>query len=418
MATTKENLPSLNNYRALDLTDDKGFLCGKILADLGVDVIKIEPPGGEPARKIGPFYKNIPHPEKSLNWFAFNANKRGITLDIETCDGREIFSRLVSISDFVIESFPPGHMDELNLGYEELNKINQRIILTSILPFDMEGPYKDYKAPDIVGMAMGGVMFVTGEPERPPVRISFPQAYLQAASQAAAGTMIAHYYRELSDKGQQVIVSMHACLAWTLTNIVPWWELDKRIIQRQGINRAGVGSKIKLRIVWPCKDGLMSFIIVGGALRFMDAFVEWMDSEGMADDYLMAIKWSDFDMSKVTQSEIDKIEESVRMFFLSHTKDELYENASKRHIPLAPVSGFADMMQNDQLHSRDYWVDLDHPELKTTITYPGPFLKFSETPISIKRRSPLIGEHNEEVYVRELGISTKELRLLKEGGVV
>ncbi|MFH1623755.1 MAG: CoA transferase [Pseudomonadota bacterium] len=418
MATAEKECLSLNDYRALDLTDDKGFLCGKILADLGIDVIKVEPPRGDPARKIGPFYKDIPHPEKSLNWFAYNANKRGITLDVGTRDGREIFKRLVQGSDFVIESYDRGYMDELGLGYKELSMINHRIIVTSILPFDPDGPYRDYKAPDIVGMAMGGVMFGTGEPERPPVRISFPQAYLQAGSQAAVGTMIAHYYRERTGKGQHVMVSMQASLAWALTNTIPWWELNSHILQRQGIYRAGVGAKVKLKLVWPCKDGLVSFIVIGGALRYMEDLVQWMGAEGMADEHLKTIKWGEFDMSKVTPSEIEEIEEKVGSFFSTYTKDDLYKEASKRHVPLAPVSDFADVLQNDQLRSRDYWVELDHPELKTRITYPGPFAKFSETPISIERRAPLIGEHNEEIYGKELGISTKELVVLKEGGII
>ncbi|HCX90341.1 MAG TPA: hypothetical protein DHT43_07490 [Deltaproteobacteria bacterium] len=418
MASTEKKNSFLNNHRALDLTDNRGFLCGKILADLGIDVIKIEPPRGDPARKIGPFYKNIAHPEKSLNWFAFNSNKRGITLDIGTLDGQEIFKQLVQGSDFVIESYDRGYMDELGIGYKELSKINQRIIVTSILPFGPVGPYKDYKAPDIVGMAMGGVMFGTGEPERPPVRISFPQAYLQAASQAAVGTMIAHYYRQRTGKGQHVMVSMQASLAWALTNTISWWELDRQIFQRQGIYRAGIGAKVKLRLVWPCKDGLVSFMVIVGALRYMEVLVQWMDSEGMADEHLKAIKWREFDMSKVTQSEIDEIEKRVGRFFSMYSRDELYKESSKRHIPLAPVSNFADVLQNDQLRSRDYWVELDHPELNTSITYPGPFVKFSETPITIERRAPLIGEHNEEVYGKELGISTKELVVLKEGGVI
>jgi len=114
----------LSCYRALDLTDEKGFLCGRILGDFGVDVVKIEPPGGDPSRNIGPFYHDIPDPEKSLYWFAYNANKRGITLNIETADGRDIFKRLVKTADFVIESFPPGYMDSIGLGYETLSHIN------------------------------------------------------------------------------------------------------------------------------------------------------------------------------------------------------------------------------------------------------------------------------------------------------
>lgn len=148
----------LSPYRVLDLTDEKGLLCGKLLGDLGADVIKIEPPGGDTSRNVGPFYKDIPDPERSLFWFAFNTSKRGITLDIETADGQDVFKRLVTSADFVIESFPPGHMDRLGLGYPALNEINPGVIMVSISPFGQTGPYKDYKSPDIVACAMGGQM--------------------------------------------------------------------------------------------------------------------------------------------------------------------------------------------------------------------------------------------------------------------
>jgi len=149
----------LSPYRVLDLTDEKGLLCGKLLGDLGADVIKIERPGGDPARNLGPFYHGEADPEKSLFWFAFNTSKRGITLDIETTDGQEIFKRLVKGSDFVIESFPPGYMDQPGLGYSVLEKVNPRVIMVSITPFGPTGPYKDYKAPDIVAWAMGAQMY-------------------------------------------------------------------------------------------------------------------------------------------------------------------------------------------------------------------------------------------------------------------
>src|SRR3990170_3305135 len=162
----------LSPYRVLDLTDEKGLLCGKILGDLGADVIKIERPGGDPARRIGPFYHDEPHPEKSLFWFAFNTSKRGITLNIETADGQEIFKRLVQTADFVIETFPPGYLAKLGLGYSDLEKINPGIILVSITPFGQTGPYKDWKGADIVAWATGGDMAPWGEPDRPPIRIS------------------------------------------------------------------------------------------------------------------------------------------------------------------------------------------------------------------------------------------------------
>jgi benzylsuccinate CoA-transferase BbsE subunit len=148
--------PVLSSYRVLDLTNEKGFLCGRALGDLGADVIKIEPPGGEPARNIGPFYHDIPDPEKSLYWFAFNANKRGITLDIETTDGREIFKKLVKTADVVVESFSAGYLDKVGLEYSLLSQINPGIILTSISGFGRKGPYKDYNDRDIAAWALSG----------------------------------------------------------------------------------------------------------------------------------------------------------------------------------------------------------------------------------------------------------------------
>ncbi len=179
---TLNPLAPLKGLRALDLTDDKGFLCGRMLADLGVDVIKVEPPGGDPSRMIGPFYRDIAEPEKSLYWFAYNANKRGITLKLDREEGKEVFKKLAERTDFVIESFPPGYLAKLGLDYASLTAINPRLILTSISAFGQSGPYADYKAPDLVGMAMSVLMYLCGDPDLPPVRISFPQAYLIAGA--------------------------------------------------------------------------------------------------------------------------------------------------------------------------------------------------------------------------------------------
>ena len=166
----------LSPYRVLDLTDEKGVVCGRILGDFGANVIKVEKPGGDPCRNIGPFYHDIPHPEKSLFWFAYNANKRGITLNIESVDGKEIFKKLVQSADVVVESFPPRHMDSLGLGYSELSRVNQNIIMTSISPFGQTGPYSEFKGPDLITWSIGGMTQVSGDPDRQPVRVSFPQS--------------------------------------------------------------------------------------------------------------------------------------------------------------------------------------------------------------------------------------------------
>ncbi|HEX7475461.1 MAG TPA: CoA transferase, partial [Dehalococcoidales bacterium] len=197
----------LNSPRVLDLTDKNGFLCGKILADLGADVIKIEKPGGDQDRSMGPFYHHCLDPEKSLHWFAYNANKRGITLKIDSKDGQQILKRLASKADFIVESFAPGYLDELGLGYSDLCTINPRIVFTSITPFGQTGPYKDFKASDLEVMAMSGLMYITGRPDEAPLRISFPQSFLLAAAHAAAASMVAYFHRESTGCGQHVDVS-------------------------------------------------------------------------------------------------------------------------------------------------------------------------------------------------------------------
>ncbi|MFC2018468.1 CaiB/BaiF CoA transferase family protein, partial [Chloroflexota bacterium] len=195
----------LGPYRVLDLSDEKGAFCGALLGSLGADVIKIEKPDGDPMRKLGPFFHDEPDPEKSLFWMGYNINKRGITLDIETADGKEMFKRLVKTADIVLESFMPGYMDGLGLGYKELEKINPQIIMTSITPFGQDGPYKDYKSSDLVSWALGGLLAMTGDPDRPPIRIShIPISYLMASYDGVWGALVALYGRGTSGEGQLV----------------------------------------------------------------------------------------------------------------------------------------------------------------------------------------------------------------------
>lgn len=409
----------LSPYRALDLTDDKGYFCGKMLADLGADVIKIEKPGGDPGRNIGPFYKDIPHPEKSLFWFAYNNNKRGITLDIETPDGKKLFQKLVEKADFVLESFPPGYLDGLGLGYAALSKINPRLILTSVTPFGQDGPYKDYKGPDLVAMALGGYMYLMGDADRPPVRISYPQSYLQAASSAAAASLIALYARGNDGLGQHVDVSAQRIVLWNLFGARPAWELGHRVLQRVGSNWM-LSSGAVQRQVWPCKDGFVSFIVVGGkgSVRSSLVLKEWMDSEGEGDASLDSIDWKALDMAVVPQDFFDRIRGPFSRFFLKHTKAELYEGALTRGVWLYPLSSMQDILDNPQLAFRDYWKKVEHEELGATITYPGPSILASETPLRELRRAPLIGEHNEDIYIKEMGLSREELVTLKQGGIL
>ena len=161
----------LGDIRVLDLAGPPGVYCAKLLADLGADVIKIERPGGDPLRNIGPFFHDEPDPEKSLYWFQFNTSKRSITLNLDSADGREILEKLVAKADVIVETFPPGHLEQMGLGYGTLRELNPRLILTSITPFGQTGPYQDFKGSDIIAQAMGGLMNLAGFPEDPPLRI-------------------------------------------------------------------------------------------------------------------------------------------------------------------------------------------------------------------------------------------------------
>jgi len=411
----------LEGYRALDLTDEKGLFCGKILADLGADVIKIERPGGDPARNIAPFYKDIPHPERSLYWFAYNLNKRSITLNIEKAAGREIFRQLVKKADFVIETFDPGYLDDLGLGYSQLKEINPQLIMTSITPFGQTGPYKDYKGADIICWALGGMLYLCGDADRPPVQITFPQAYLNAGAEAAAATMIAFYHRQVTGEGQHIDVSIQASVTWAILSTLEYWPIMKIIYPRSsGAQRFSPVSKVIIRGIYPCRDGNVLFGIATGAAvgKFTSAVVKWMDEKGEATPFLKQQKWEEIDPYSLTQDFVNQAEEAISECFAHQTKAELYQAAMERGFLLYPVNTAKDVVDSPQLKARDYWKEVPHPELNTSIAYPGPFVRLTQTPLEIERRAPLIGEHNKEIYTQELGLSSKELVILKRNGVI
>jgi crotonobetainyl-CoA:carnitine CoA-transferase CaiB-like acyl-CoA transferase len=415
----------LSPYRVLDLADEKGIICGKILGDLGADVIKIEKPGGDPARRLGPFYHNELEPEKSLFWFAYNTNKRSITLDIEKNDGKAIFEQLVKKADFVIESFPVGYLDRLGLGYSALEKINPGVILVSITPFGQTGPWKDYKTSDIVAWATGGAMAPFGESDRPPIRISHhSQAYLNAGADGAIGALMALYHRYSTGQGQQIDVSIQEAVIHCLEHITSSWDLRKALMGRgaggsnEGAAPAAITSHTKR--IWPCKDGHVCWFYWCGASmapRTNGPMAKWMDSEGMANDFLLNYDWTTFDINP-PQEDIDRMEAPTGEFILKHTKAELFEGALKYNVQLYPVSTPADMLESVQLSARGFWTKVEHPELNTSITYPRSFPYTSEIPGRVPRRAPLIGEHNDEVYTGELGIARERLLVLKQAGII
>ena len=398
------------------MTDEKGFLCGKILGDLGADVIKIEPPCGDRARNIGPFYHNVPDPEKSLFWFAYNTSKRGITLNIESREGKEIFKNLVRSAGFVLESFCPGYMGNLGLGYQDLSKINRRIIMTSITPFGQTGPYREYKGSDIIATATGGLMFISGDPDRAPLRFSVEQSYAHAGAQATVATLIAHHYRELTGEGQYIDVSMQECIVATLFCVQQYWDLNKYNMPRQGV-RSGRG-KNSPQVIFPCKDGCVAWrIFTAEQAPKLIPIVDWMDEEGVAGG-AEKVDWAKEDMFKVNQQQMEAWEKPFAKFFLTHTKKELCDEAYKRGAMLFPVNTPEDLLNSEQLSARDFWVEVEHPKLETSFLYPGAPFKSNETSWRISRRAPCIGEHNKEIYEKELGLSKEQLIILKQANVI
>jgi benzylsuccinate CoA-transferase BbsE subunit len=422
--SSDKNEGSLANLRVLDMAQGGFAICGKIFADLGADVIKVESPGGDPSRRIGPFYKDIPDPQKSLFWFAYNTSKRSVTLNIETSDGQQIFKRLAKTTDIVVESLSPGYLDNLGIGYQALSQLNSRIIVTSITPYGQTGPKAHYKGCDLTAWASSDGLFTTGDPDRPPVWISFPQPSLHAGAEACVGSLIAYWHRVNTGEGQHVDVSVQDTFFYSME------QARVQMYEMMGFCYTRVGSKVRLATgveksqLFECKDGFVAFQAAGGGLLHQVVStrnsVQWMAEEGMASDWLVNYDWvKDYDTSRLTQEEVDRIELEFRDFFSTKTKTELFEQALKRGIVLAPVYTAEDICKLEHLKACDYWVEVEHDELNNKLTYCGLFNNgFSETPGKIRRRAPLIGEHNLDIYEQELGFSREELSILKNSGVI
>jgi crotonobetainyl-CoA:carnitine CoA-transferase CaiB-like acyl-CoA transferase len=409
----------LSPYRVLDLTDERGLLCGKILADLGADVIQVEPPEGNSARRLGPFYHHEIHPERSLFWWAYSANKRSITLNLTTRDGQTLLHRLVKTADFLLESGAPGALAALGLGYENLAALNPALIMVSITPFGQHGPYAAYKAPDLVGMGLAGFMYVTGDPDRAPLRVGFPHFYLHGAGVGAAGAMVAHAQRVHSGLGQYVDVSCQEAVARALANAPQSYAVEGSILARQGSYRQ-TGASTFMRITWPCKDGFVNFQFSGGAGagHSVNRLVRWMAEEGMGDAYLESLDFSTLGYGTVTKEMLDRIVPPVERFLLRHSKQELFTGAVERRILLFPVATPADIRNNPQLQARQYFQQVSHPDLAAPVTFLGPFVQASATPLQWRRFPPKLGEHNGEIYGDELGLTSDELVRLREAGVI
>ena len=420
MTATRQNAALLGPYRVLDLTDEKGELAGSILANLGADVIKVEPPGGDPSRHRPPFFQDRADPEASLPWWAFNVNKRSITLNLRAAEGQALFKRLVATADFVLESFRPGYLAELGLGYADLAQTNPRIILTSITPFGQTGPYSQWAASDLTLQALGGFLYVNGDEDRPPVRISADLAYGHGGGAGAAGSLVAHHHRQKTGRGQHVDVSIQDYITWTPLNMTMAAQVRHQSPTRSALGMRFHSNTLSLRYRWRCKDGLIIFrpISAGGGKAQYLTLLAWMREHGFDDPVLTAKDWSGADFDAMTQADYDAIATVVQAFLDTRTVAELSARAVTDRLRLAPAATAKDIVESPQIQARQTLAPVAHEQQADPIVYAGPFARFSDTPPPPYRRPPRIGEHNLAVYRDELGYTDAELGKLAAGGVL
>ena len=421
---------ALDDIRVLDLTGPSGAYCTKLLAELGADVIRVEPPGGDTTRRIGPFFRDEPDPEKSLHFFHFNTSKRSVTLDLETGAGREIFEKLVKTADIVVETFAPGYLASIGLAYEALKALNPRLILVSISWFGQTGPYRDFQSSDLITQAMTGLMYTIGFPEDPPTAIGASQTYHMASAHAAMGALMALYHRDAAGEGQWVDVPVEgACMRMAdMVALMYWVEGTVR-------KRSGFEYYRGLQDVWPCKDGFIICSALGGGGA--DAILEWMESEGKAADLrteayadvVAAIKGAALGVGGA-QGTADRkpklrdlraaqkhVEEVWQSFLMTHSMEELFVGAQSRGVVLMPVNTAKEVVEDIGLRDRNYFVEVDHPELGCTLKYPGAPYRLAETPWTLRSRAPRIGEHTAEIY-QALGLSREQLDTLRTENVI
>jgi crotonobetainyl-CoA:carnitine CoA-transferase CaiB-like acyl-CoA transferase len=377
----------LNPYKVLDLTDEKGWFCSKLLADLGAEVVRVQKPG-EP---VPPVYAN--------------GGKHSISLNIETAKGRDLFIRLVNDFDVVIESFPPGFLASLRLAFKNLDQFNQRLIMASITHFGQSGPYRDKKSSELVSSALGGQAFVSGDPGRPPLRPSGPQAYNTAGLFAANGILLALLLRYSTGKGQYLDISVHECAAATLDHVLVNYFYGKTIKERTGSLYWNKAFRI-----FACRDGyiLLSF------LQHFDTLVELLDAEGMAGD-LKDEKWQDLSERWKNSGHIIEI---LEKWTRTYTVDKLMEFGQLMRFPWAKVASISEVVQNPQLNAREYFVEACDPQSSRRYKFPGAPVKMSGSPWRVSSQVPRLGEYNEEIYHRRLGITPAEMERLEAEGVI
>lgn len=408
------NIGPLAGLRVLDLSSRYAYYCGRLFADLGADVVLVEPPvSGCELRTRSPFIGNGSGPDDGIPFFVQCANKRGVTLDLDRPEGAELFGKLAATADLVIEDGVPGAMAMRGLSHADLLREKSDLVLTSITPFGQTGPYADAPADDLTLLALGGFLAMMGYPDREPTQAYGQQAEAMGCMFGAVGAMMALLGSDGGGAGQHVDISIQECTVMALENAAQFYDLEKRVRSRSaGAQRqAGTG-------LFPCVDGYV-YIFVGGmaALRFWPNFVTWMHDEGVDQDGQFAdARWTD--MAFLDSSEAKQLFSTLfSAFAASRTKAQLYHDGQARRVPICPVSTPSDLVANRQLEHRQFFTSLRHEPSQRDITIPGVPFRLSRTPGQVRRPAPRLGEHNVEIY-GELGIDAAALNDLTSAGVI
>ena len=396
---------ALNGLRVLDLTDYRGGLCARLMADMGADVIKVEPPEGEAGRRIGPFVDDILHRDRSLFFWFYNLNKRAITLDLNKAAAAEILLKLARSADVVIENFAPGHLAGLCLGWETLHQLNSALILLSIAPFGQTGPFRDFVADDTVLTALGGMLYVNGWPGRQPVRPLGLQAYHASAYFGAIETLSALFARDRVGQGQWIDLSMQEATAAAVEHVAGSYFGEGRIEPRRGTLHWSRYFRVAR-----CRDGYVMHCTLGD----WTSLVEWVAAEGKAQD-LIEPQWEDV----VYRAEhAEHLFDVLDYWVKDYSRDDLLERAQTLRLPYASVRQPSALFDDEQLAARGYFVEVEHPELGRTFRYPGAPYLFNGSPWRVTRRPPLLGEHTGEVLHDELGLGIDELAALAADAII
>jgi crotonobetainyl-CoA:carnitine CoA-transferase CaiB-like acyl-CoA transferase len=394
----------LRGLQVLDLADEKASFCSKLLADLGARVIKVERPGGDPSRKIGPFLEDSPNPEKGLFFFHNNTNKLGITLNLEHDNGKEIFFKLLRKTDVVVET-SPDYLRQNGLGFDVLHIENIGLIHVSVTGFGGNGPRSHYKSCDLVASAFGGQMYVTGAPSTAPLRPFGGQSYYSASLFATVGILLALRKRAQTGKGEHIDISLEEATVSSLDHVMVRYFYENTIAKRLG----GVYWNHSSCIL-PCKDGHVLLT----PFQQWETLIEWMGNEGMAED-LADKKYRE---ERYCLAHADHILRVLEQWTRTHTARDLFESAQLMRFPWAPIQPLEEVLNNPQLKARGFFVDVEHPELRRSILYPGSPYKSSNSPMDRWKRAPLVGEDNVAIYQGELDLSDEELQRLFALGVI